>query len=82
MIEGNFFITPHAVNRFIKWIAPKMQYEQALAEIIKDLKIGIKSIRPTQNGAAVYIRVCGKWKFRAIVKTGNPRPIVVTILRG
>lgn len=33
MIAGRWFITPHAVRRYIERVRPGLDYEQALAEI-------------------------------------------------
>lgn len=80
MIAGDFFITPHAVEQFRERIAPWLSYEQALGEIIKELRYA-NDFRPTQNGKAFYVRTKGKWKFRAIISGGYDRPAVITILR-
>ena|SRR5690554_2294879 len=80
MIAGDFFITPHAVRQFQKRIAPWMSYEQALGTVIRELR-GIKKVRSTMNGKAYYIRVNGKWQFRAVIREGEYLPAVITILR-
>ncbi|NLW32032.1 MAG: hypothetical protein GXY77_11315 [Fibrobacter sp.] len=87
MICGHYFITPHAVKQFKARIAKWLTYEQALAEIIKELR-GVKKIHPTMNGKAYYVRTDGKWRFRAVISNkigkdleSSGKPVVVTILR-
>ena len=81
MMEGEFFITPHAVEQFRSRLAPWMSYEQALGTIIRELKT-IDEIRQTENKKAFYARTKGDWRFRAIISEGYDQPAVVTILRG
>jgi len=84
MIAGDYFITPEAVRRFIERIQPSLNYNQALTAIIKDLSNGdIKGPMLTQNKAAHYIRINGKYQFRAIINEGQGnKKAIVTILRG
>ena len=80
MIEGDYFVTPHAVKQFQDRIAPWMTYEQALGAIIRELR-GVNEFRLTENGKAYYVRTKGVYRFRAIIREGKSLPAVVTILR-
>lgn len=81
MIAGEYFITPHAVRRFIELIAPGLDYEHALAAIIRGLRDHAGEPKPTRSGA-VYIRVRGEHRFRAIIGPGEGgRLAVVTVCR-
>ena len=81
MLTGRYFVTPHAVRQFIQRIAPRMDYDRALAVIIDGLNRAGPE-KPTTNRCAFCVRVRGKWNFRAILCRGEgPMPAVATILR-
>lgn len=35
MIAGKWFVTPHAVHRYIERMAPELSYEQALGRLVR-----------------------------------------------
>ena len=76
MIQGNYFITPHAVESFQQRI-DDLPYEAARTRIIEMLSKA-RSAKHDKHGRGLILRVREKGcNFRAIVK-GNT---VVTILR-
>lgn len=83
MIAGEAFITPHAVAQFQARIPGFAQatYEQALGVIIRALRDDARSVRPTQNGKGICVRVRGRVNFRAVILPSDGKPAVVTILR-
>ena len=82
MIEGQVFVTPHAVRQFIARIAPRLDYYSARAAIVAGLSLAgpPKALR---SGAGVYVRVRhGAYLFRAVLVRGEGvLPAVATILR-
>lgn len=83
MIAGDYFITPHAVRQFQARIPGqwRLNYEQALALIVRALNADARPAKPLPNGKGVYVRVRGALNFRAVVIEGDGKPSVVTILR-
>jgi hypothetical protein len=78
---GRYFVTPHAVRAFIAKIAPRMCFEQARVVIIEGLA-NAGPEKPTKNRSAFYVRVRGRWNFRAVIGRGEgSHPAVITILR-
>lgn len=87
MIDGEYFVTPHAVHQFIERIPGyrRFSFEGARAVIIASMRDHVHSVRPTQNGVATCIRVRSPHvNFRALVAAPSDNescPSVVTILR-
>lgn len=78
MIDGHYFVTPHAVECFQKRIAA-MSYEDARRKII-NLLATARSCKPDKHGRGLILRVRGQWNFRAVVVAGNDgSPQVVSI---
>jgi len=87
MIAGEYFITPHAVNRFRRRLAHGLSYEEALGRIIRSLREYGRPPKPSPTGPGIYIiRVKGPvYRFRAVIDTRRregPLPVVTTILFG
>lgn len=80
MIQGDYFITPHAVEQFQKRICP-LDYEQALGAIIQGLTHDALPAKRLDSGKGVMVRVRGRWEFRAIIVAGDDKPAVATILK-
>lgn len=88
MIAGPAFVTPHAVRRFMQRVRPGLTYEQALAEIIRGLRDGVRTVKPprplSDGTAVVYLRCVGpNSRFLATVlfgdRTHGNAPQVVTV---
>lgn len=77
MIAGKYFITPHAVKRFIERIVPEFDYNQALAEIIKSIQQCSEKPTLTEKYQAYYLRVNTLRKFIAVINSEN---VITTIL--
>lgn len=56
---GRWFVTPHAVRRYIERIDPSMSYERALGAIIQD---GIKAHRIRSLPATETLATCELWR--------------------
>lgn len=81
-MEGNFFVTPHAVRRFISRISPGMSYEQARDAIIDGVDRTDSPLVRTRNGVAYVLRVRRPYSFRAVIGPGERgAPAIITILR-
>lgn len=82
MIEGEVFVTPHAVAQFQARIAP-LAYDAARAAILEELTAHTRSLQPARSGAGVVVRTRGgRYAFRAVIGPGDgAKPAVVTILR-
>jgi len=86
-VAGDYFISPHAVERFRRRLARRLTYEQALGEIIKGIRDYGGPMKPSASRPGVYtIRVKGpEYRFRAVVdmrRREGPLPVVATILFG
>lgn len=78
-MTGPWFITPHAVHRYIERIRPGLGYEQALRELIEqsDKAHAVKEIEP---GLWLY-RGTKPRRLRFRVSTrGERSPQLVTVL--
>jgi hypothetical protein len=84
MIDGEAFITPHAVRQFQNRIAA-IPYDRARRIIIEHLREHAVSVSPMPDGNGIRVRVRGgDFSFRAVVMPAGgraERPAVVTILR-
>lgn len=81
MIEGDAFITPHAIRQFQDRIA-RIEYERAREIIIQHLRehtVRVTSM-PDGHGAVARVRG-GDFAFRAVIVPREPEPSVVIILR-
>lgn len=80
-MAGRWFITPHAVRRYIERIAPRLTYEQALAELVRysDTARRVKEISP---GVALYRSGRPhRLRFR-VSETGPGLPQLLTVMGG
>lgn len=82
MIDGPWFVTPHAVRRFIERVAPGMTYEEAIATLIRASKEA-KLVRTDHHpGVDVYRtpRVSGRGGMRMWVSRRGPgAPQLMTV---
>ncbi|MEN6535535.1 MAG: hypothetical protein ABFD89_17860 [Bryobacteraceae bacterium] len=77
---GKFFVTPHAVKRYIQRVHRSATYEQALGEIINELD-GARFVKE-RNGAELW-RTGRPLRLRVVVGRSNPGlPQILTILPG
>jgi hypothetical protein len=77
---GKFFVTPHAVKRYIQRVHKGATYEQALGEIINEL-MGARFVKG-RNGAELW-RTGRPLRLRLVIGRANPGlPQVLTILPG
>lgn len=81
-MQGDFFVTPHAVRQFQRRIA-RLEYEEARQVIIDALSVvALDDYQATRNGKALCIRVREPLAFRALIVEGEgEQPAVATILR-
>lgn len=88
--RGRFFITPHAVRRYIERVRPGISYHRALGELVIITSAG-KRVGPTHDGRGEMWRgpkIGTKAKqdrrsrLRFVVSRGEPGelPQVVTVL--
>ena len=81
MIAGRFFVTPHAVRRFIERIDPRLTYEQALAELV-GCSERVRRVKELSPGVWLY-REGRPRRLRFIVAiNGHGAPQLLTVLRG
>lgn len=81
-MQGNYFVTPHAVRQFQDRIA-RLEYDEARQVIIDALAVApSERYAVTRNGKALRIKVKRPFCFRAIIAPGEGAlPAVITILR-
>lgn len=76
--RGKFFITPHAVRRFIERIRPDLSFERALGVLI-DLSSRARRVRGKGRGYEVW-RTPSPERLRLIVGPGEGAlPAVITV---
>ena len=81
MIAGKWFITPHAVRRYIERADRRCTYEQALAELVR-LSESARPIKETSPGVWLY-RTGKPLRLRLTVSTVGPGlPQLVTVKGG
>ena len=51
--SGRWFITPHAVKRYVKRFAPRSTYEEALSELIR-ASVEARRVKTLPTGLALY----------------------------
>lgn len=79
--RGRWFVTPHAVRRYIERVRPELTYEQALEELVA-ASMRARRLRETSPGVALYrdgrpLRT----RFR-VAENGPGLPQLLTVLRG
>jgi hypothetical protein len=78
-IDGPFFITPHAVWRYVERIRPGLTYERALRELI-DICKGAHAVKEIEPGLSLW-RGPKPRRLRLRVSTREPGlPQLVTVL--
>lgn len=76
---GRWFITPHAIRRYIEKMAPQASFDEALARLIQ-LSDSAHRVRATRDGCAIY-RAPRPSRIRLIVAERGPGlPQLVTVL--
>jgi len=83
-VTGRWFVTPHAVNRYIERVDRKLSYDDALAHIIKDSELA-RFVRqlPDKDGIRVELwRGKRPHRVRYTIVDSTPLPIVVTLKKG
>lgn len=81
MFEGRWFITPHAVHRYMARIARRLIYEEALAELAS-MSLTARYVKPAQGGAELW-RTGKPLRLRFIVGPGEgDLPALLTVLPG
>ncbi len=79
--SGRWFITPHAVRRYIKRFAPRCTYEEALSELIR-ASGEARRVKTLPTGLALY-RGPKPRRLRFFLQEGvepPALPILVTVL--
>lgn len=78
MIDGPWFITPHAVQRYIERCRPRASYEEALHELV-ELSRGAVRKKTLESGAELW-RGPKPLRLRMVVDRGNGgAPQLVTV---
>jgi hypothetical protein len=81
--SGRWFITPHAVNRYIRRFAPRSTYEEALGALIRE-SAAARRIKVLPTGAVLY-RGARPRRLRFFLREdveAPALPILVTVLGG
>jgi hypothetical protein len=79
--SGNWFITPHAVERYRERVAPRMAYEMALWCLVQ-LSMQAHRVRDKAPGIEMW-RGPKPERLRFLVATGNSGlPQLLTVLKG
>jgi len=81
MARGKWFITPHAVKRYIQRVAPSLTYEEALEELVF-MSSKARRIKEMSPGIALYrggkpLRL----RFR-VAECGDGLPRLLTVMKG
>lgn len=80
--KGRWFVTPHAVRRYLERVRPGLTYEQALAEIIRE-SWRARPVKPW--GRAHLWRGPKPRRLRYIVAPaprGRRLPVLITVYGG
>ena len=79
---GRWFITPHAVLRYMRRVRPGCSYEQALGDLIH-LSRAARLVKRLNTGGWLY-RGPKPHRLRLIVEESpaGPLPQLVTVLKG
>lgn len=79
---GRFFVTPHAVRRYVSRVRPGLTYEQALGALLQAAE-SAHYVRDSDGGAAIWRASRAHGRVRFVVMPGVPGrlPVIVTILR-
>lgn len=78
---GRYFITPHAVHRYVERVMPGLTYEQALGDMINALERTTSSPKRLRDGMLrVRVRKPRDW-FALVSDRGPGLPQVVTVMR-
>lgn len=81
MTAGKWFITPHAVKRYIERVDRRATYEQALADLVRFSEVA-RSIKELSPGVWLY-RGGRPLRLRFTVAMGGPGlPQLVTVKTG
>lgn len=82
-IAGQFFVTPHAVKRYVRRVCPGLSYGRALAEIVRAVERAHR-VKGLPGGAELWrgprpdrLRI-----FVAPARAPGLAPVVVTVMRG
>jgi hypothetical protein len=80
-VSGSWFITPHAVEKYIRRFARQSTYEQALGALIRE-SMGARRVKVLPTGLVLY-RGPRPRRLRFFVQEGvdGPAlPVLVTVL--
>jgi len=76
---GRWFITPHAVARYIERVDPRASYEVALARLIAESETATR-VKEIEPGVALYRgRKPRRLRYR-VAETGEGLPQLLTVL--
>ena len=79
--SGHWFITPHAVRRYIDRFAPRATYEEALSALIR-LSAEARRVKTLPTGLVLY-RGPRPRRLRCFLQEGvkdHALPVLVTVL--
>lgn len=80
-VAGRWFISPHAVRRYQRRVAPGLSYEQALADLVR-LSTDAHHVRTLATGLDLW-RGPKPQRLRCYVGQGTGAlPVLVTVLAG
>lgn len=80
-VSGSWFITPHAVEQYIRRVAPRFTYEQALGALIH-ASVEARRVKVLPTGAVLY-RGPKPQRLRFFLREGVEAPalpVLVTVL--
>jgi len=79
--SGRWFVTPHAVRRYIERVDRRASYEEALDRLI-DMSARAHRVRSLDDGTELWRvgRTDGKLRFRVRAGVDGKLPQLVTVL--
>lgn len=81
--RGPWFITPHAVARYIEWTACDLTYEEGLRVLLRESQLA-ELRKQLDSGALLYLSRIGGPRFRFVVQQPaepDSLPQLVTVMR-
>ena len=77
--RGRWFITPHAVRRYVERCRPGLSYERALGELVEASEAA-KLVREIEPGILLYVGPKPhRWRYR-VATGGTGLPQLLTVL--
>jgi len=81
VIAGRWFVTPHAVRRYVERVDPQLTYELALAALIRESETA-RRVKELEPGVWLYRgRRPRRLRFR-VAENDRGAPQILTVLKG